>query len=101
MQQCVFCGLTGKMSAEHVFPDWSQPFLDSAAGPGTHTRTIIRADGETTDEHRALPATATVRSVCGFCNNGWMSALEADSKPYLVSMLNDHRRTYHAGGQRS
>jgi hypothetical protein len=99
MPDCVFCGATDKMSAEHVFPDWSQPFLNSDAGPGTHTRTIIRADGETTKEHRDLPATATVRSVCGSCNNGWMSALEANAKPYLVSMLRDHRRTYYGGGQ--
>ncbi len=88
------------MSAEHVFPDWSQPFLDSDAGPGTHTRTILRATGETTTEHRGLPATATVRSVCESCNNGWMSALEANAKPYLVSMLRDHRRTYYSGGRK-
>jgi hypothetical protein len=64
MQQCVFCGTTGKMIAEHVFPNWSQPFLDSAAGPGTHTRTIVRADVKATNEHRSCRSqTRTTRSV--------------------------------------
>jgi hypothetical protein len=99
MPECVFCGATGRMSAEHVFPDWSQPFLRSEDGLGTHTRTIMRAEGETTSEHRGLPATSTVRSVCGACNNVWMSRLEGDAKPYLETMLNNHGRTYYRGGQ--
>lgn len=100
MPQCVFCGATGKLSGEHVFPDWSQPFLESEAGPGTHVRRVIRAEGKTKTVHRGLPATATVNSVCAPCNHGWMSRLEEAAKPYLVSMLKGHHRTYHRGGQK-
>jgi hypothetical protein len=98
---CVFCRSGGPMSAEHVIPEWTQPFLgDGAVEPGTRTRTTIRR-GEGVDEtsHPALPATLTVRSVCKACNEGWMSDLETKAKPFLASMLNGHGREYHAGGR--
>ena len=98
---CIFCGRTGKLSAEHVFPDWSQPYLTSPHGQGTHERTILHADG-TKDEvsHRGDPATITVRAVCEPCNTGWMSRLESKAKPFLLSMIQGHTRTYHPAGQK-
>src|SRR3712207_2522797 len=99
---CVFCEQTGKLSAEHVFPDWSQPFLTSPHGKGTQTRVILRRDGtkDETPPRSTDPATVTVKTVCEPCNNGWMSHLEGAAKPFLLSMIQGHSRTYYAGGQK-
>lgn len=99
---CIFCEETGKLSAEHVFPDWSQPFLTSPLGKGTQTRVILRPDGtkDETPPRRTHPATVTVKTVCAHCNNGWMSHLEDTAKPYLLSMIRGHRRTYYEAGQK-
>jgi hypothetical protein len=88
----VFCRRDVPLTAEHVFPKWTQPYLLDAEGElGTHTRVTIRAGQGATDErsHRGRPATATVRSVCGDCNNGWMSRIEQEAKPRLLAMLRD------------
>ena len=45
------------------------------------------------------PATLTVRAVCAECNNGWMSRLEEEAKPYLESMILGNGRTYHGTGR--
>jgi hypothetical protein len=98
---CIFCGSTGKLTAEHVFPDWSQPYLVSPYGPGTHQRQILRADGNNDDwSYEGDPATATVRTVCEPCNNGWMSDLEGRAKPNLLSMIKGYGRTYYPDGQK-
>jgi hypothetical protein len=98
---CIFCGSTDKLSAEHVFPDWSQPYLVSPYGPGTHQRQILRADGNNDKwSHEGDPATATVRTVCEPCNNGWMSRLESSAQPYLLTMIKGHGRTYYPDSQK-
>jgi len=98
---CIFCGRDVPLSAEHVFSQWTRPFLDDPdGGDGTHTRVTIRA-GEPDDErsYRAQAATVTVRSVCAECNNGWMSRLEGRASPYLLTMLRGNSRTYHGVGR--
>jgi hypothetical protein len=98
---CVFCRRDVSLSAEHVFADWIQPYLiDPEGDTGTHHRITLRA-GHPEDRrtHRGQPATLTVRSVCPACNNGWMSDLEVAAKPYLVSMIEGHGRTYYEHGQ--
>ena len=97
---CVFCGGTGKMSAEHVFPQWSREYLREVEGKGTHTRKILHGDGRiSARSHKADPATATVKTVCASCNNGWMSRLESEAMPFLLSMIKGHRRTYYDAGK--
>jgi hypothetical protein len=96
---CVFCGRKSPMSNERVFPDWTRPYLSSDLGPGTHVRTTLR-DGRKvpTKQWTEEPATTTVRSVCEPCSTGWMSDLEGRSKPFLLSIIQGHGRTYHEGG---
>lgn len=80
-----------------MFPRWSQPYL---GGEGTHTRVAIRAGaGDIETTYKGPPATQVVRSVCAECNNGWMSALETNAKPFLESMIRGSTRTYHEAGQ--
>ncbi len=40
----------------------------------------------------------TVGVVCERCNNGWMSELESQAKPYLEPMLRGHGRALHQAG---
>lgn len=98
---CVFCEYDGPLTAEHVFPAWTRPFIeDPGGGLGKHSRTTIRA-GEPEDQRHEYPsgaATLTVRSVCARCNNGWMSQLEREAQPFLTTMLRDHGRTYYEHG---
>ena len=97
---CVFCRKDATLTAEHVLPQWIRPHVSDPGGRGTHTRTEIRV-GEWVDERSfaAKPAALKVRSVCATCNNGWMSDLEDEAKPFLLSMINGHRRTYYRRGQ--
>jgi hypothetical protein len=96
---CIFCRRDVPLTVEHVFPKWTRPYLTSG-GTGTHTQMTIRT-GEPTKEHshKGAPATLTRRSVCAQCNNGWMSDLEVKAKPFLLSMIRGHTRTYYATGQ--
>lgn len=99
--RCAFCGHDGPLTAEHVFPAWIRPFLeDPGGGLGKHRRTTIRF-GEPEDqrhEYRGGPAELTVRSVCAGCNNGWMSRLEVEARPFLATVLRNHGRTYYEHG---
>lgn len=91
---CVFCGIDGPLSGEHVFPQWCQQYLRDPEGvPGTHRSTTIRFGQD--PSHRAYaghPATHRVRSVCRQCNSGWMSRLEMAARPLITRML-DGRAT--------
>jgi hypothetical protein len=84
---CVFCKADGPLTAEHVFPDWSKPYVSDDSGPGTQTRTIIHAGEPTSHSYRTNAANVTVRAVCASCNSGWMSHLEHAAKPLLVPMV--------------
>jgi len=97
----VFCRRDVPLTAEHVFPQWTRRFLtDPDGGLGTHTRITLRAGGEVDERsHPGQAATGTVRSVCAECNNGWMSRLESEAAPFLLSMIRGHTRTYHPHGR--
>lgn len=49
-----------------------------------HRRTSTIADDHA---WTAPPFTMTVREVCGACNNGWMSSLEAAAQPILTPLI--------------
>jgi len=80
MPDCIFCPNPAD-SVEHVFPQW---VLDrKKLGPsrfhfGNRPERVADID-------------LTVKSVCGACNNGWMSDLENDAKPILQSMFGDRK----------
>jgi hypothetical protein len=81
---CVFCERDGKLTREHVWPQWVRSYLDHPAGAGTETRTIIRPSGTEEHSYKTRPANVVVKSLCEDCNNGWMSELEDRAKPVLL-----------------
>lgn len=78
-EPCIFCD-NNSGSREHLWPKWIHERKDF--GPlkmqrGKAGRVII--------PHPEI----TVKTVCGICNNGWMSDLEAENIPIIGSMLQD------------
>jgi hypothetical protein len=94
VRRCAFCGLSGGMTKEHVWPQW----LRQLAGELEPVRFAHTAGFERSaaDAFREMP-TVTVqqpgsvlnlvaRAVCARCNSGWMSRLEERARPLLLGL---------------
>jgi hypothetical protein len=91
--RCIFCGGFG-LSKEHVFPGWLKqlfPRSDTDThifmeanwhGHASTSRPQIRGQ-----EKQGHSGTRQVRIVCKRCNNSWMSNLEENTKPLLISLI--------------
>lgn len=92
---CVFCSNSGGFSKEHVWPQWLHAYAaDVDKGRRwTHEAGFGQTDADTFSE---MPTTVTerpgsvltmkTREVCRLCNNGWMSQLEMQVRPLLLSL---------------
>ena len=79
---CIFCG-KDDLTKEHVLPKWLQKYFGPAAG-GLHV--ISKRDSDPiTFNDKAFARTA--RIVCGGCNSGWMSLLEAETEKLLGPLV--------------
>jgi hypothetical protein len=78
-EPCLFCD-NNSGSREHLWPKWIHERIDF--GP-------LKMDRYGKDQVIIPDPEITVKSVCGVCNNGWMSDLEAKNIPVIGSMLND------------
>jgi hypothetical protein len=82
---CIFCGASGPLTKEHVFPDWIRAL--GFGGQGWQ-ETVV---GERPDEKRHIrpagPFSLTLKAVCRPCNNVWMSDIERQAKPLLTTMF--------------
>jgi hypothetical protein len=77
-RQCIFCTNPAD-SREHLWPDWVLQTLG-------HRKPIIRS----IEERRlgkAFHGPVKIKCVCTSCNEGWMSTLEGEVRPYLGTML--------------
>ena len=81
---CVFCAARSVLTREHVFGDWlTRIGLDldpvaHAAGPLNRTARDLGV---------VRPFHNRVREVCGQCNGGWMSRLEAAARRVLTPFI--------------
>jgi hypothetical protein len=81
---CVFCGASGALTGEHVLGDWLTTIglpMDEVAHGAGWLNLMDRPMGV------SQPFRRTVNDVCGPCNNGWMSDLEAIAKRVLTSLI--------------
>lgn len=86
-RSCIFCGGRSGLTAEHIFPDWLTKFYEARIkGPMRGTIEFVGPDGQDVS-FRGTPFQRKVKTVCGDCNNGWMSALEGRMKPFLSRMI--------------
>jgi hypothetical protein len=95
---CIFCGSSAKLSREHVFPRWLRDVFPGL-GEADYLRRLVTYSRDESHQRLGQPFDVVVRDVCGDCNNGWMSALEAQAQPVLTSMLRDEPRVLTATGQ--
>lgn len=101
MGTCVFCGLEGRMTAEHVFPRWlydAQP-----PGSGGVVSTVEQGSSNeefTTTQWEGTGYDWTVRAVCATCNNGWLSRMEGRVKPVLTPMIQGQSMRLNANTRR-
>jgi hypothetical protein len=80
---CAFCGFSGKLTREHVFGDWiSRIGLDLE--PALHGTGPLNRIGQ---EQGVRPPFRQTVHVCGACNNGWMSRLEAVAQRVLTPFI--------------
>lgn len=78
-ESCPFCGSTDDISGEHIYPLW---FSRWAARQGA---TFSANGGPLRRLDFQVP-------VCSGCNNRWMSVLENDVQPILISMFDQNLR---------
>jgi hypothetical protein len=94
--KCIFCeggAVPGNpMSGEHLWSDWMSDILPG--DPGIHhfeffeTKQRKNTTGERFERIRQGSAnTKRIKVVCRECNNGWMSVLESEAKPFLKPLI--------------
>lgn len=76
---CLFCD-NNSGSKEHLWPKWIHERKDF--GP-------LRIQRGKSEEKIIPNPELMVKTVCGVCNNGWMSCLEANNIPVIGSMMQD------------
>jgi hypothetical protein len=83
VKTCIFCGSSKKKTNEHIFPAWLQRHLGIAGD-----KLNITFYSENPQMMRSLTYGKHLNGlVCEQCNGGWMSQLEAVTKPLLIELL--------------
>ncbi len=87
---CLGCGveLTGEViTFEHALPQWLAKEIELG---GVSLRHYLHDEGS---EDKLLRShglnTFGAKSVCGSCNNGWMSRLEDAAKPHILGLMHE------------
>jgi hypothetical protein len=78
----------GTASREHILPQWLHPHIEMPGVSIQHR--AVSEQGATLLRSHDLN-NFTVKSICAKCNSGWMSQLEADVKPTLLSLIEGRR----------
>ena len=99
---CLFCKRSPpdiKMSKEHIWSDWLDEII-----PKQSTRTEGFTPNIETNPHNWVSyqgdvGTKKVRIVCTDCNNGWMSQIVENAKPYARQLVNGERISLDEVGQ--
>ncbi len=80
---CIFCQQSGKLTLEHLWSDWIGVLLGERE---EYTVQRKRPTGELI-EWKTIGLNHVATVVCGKCNNGWMSDLEAEAQPMLSPII--------------
>ena len=96
LHQCLFCDQAGKLTHEHLNPDWLRRYIPTTQRLKTHHRGYMRQLDDSgrsqvvEESHRIRPGDPyanRMKIVCGRCNSGWMSQLQQRAKPLLLPMI--------------
>jgi hypothetical protein len=80
--------MRGTASREHILPQWLHPHIELAGVSLEHR--AVSEEGVTLLRSHDLNNFA-FKSICGRCNNTWMSQLEADVRPLLLPLIEEKR----------
>jgi hypothetical protein len=97
-KQCLFCGMGGKLTKEHINPRWLQPYLGrrfTHTGHSVSIRTLDVSKGAMEPyqfsrgklERAEDPHSQTLRILCAQCNNVRLGALQERAKQYLLPLV--------------
>lgn len=99
---CAWCGST-PLSREHLVPFWLGEILADAFGTDEgydFAFEFIGTDGNrTARSHPQRRPEVVVKAVCEDCNNGWMSKLEVEVRPFLEPMVRGEQVRLTVGDQ--
>lgn len=91
-KNCLFCGVKGSISKEHLWPQWLAAYL-STPSSNAHVNEFYEGTAKQrpvlhrSSERQGAVTTKKIRAVCTACNNTWMSAAETGVKPIIVRLL--------------
>jgi hypothetical protein len=94
MRVCLFCSERAN-SLEDAWPLWMVKQFRSERPAEVRAERHGVALAPWKVYHPSMP----IRCVCRACNNGWMSRLETDARPFIEPMLRGERQTLDAAGQ--
>ncbi|MCJ2065518.1 hypothetical protein MKK63_22815 [Methylobacterium sp. J-088] len=92
--KCIYCENTRDFAREHIFPDWLAKIFPKRHRKRLHVLgrperiafweeiKVIENDSVAQGD----PYDTVVYNVCGDCNNGWMSTLQAQAKTLVESL---------------
>ncbi|HEY5708972.1 MAG TPA: hypothetical protein VIS51_06220 [Solirubrobacterales bacterium] len=89
---CIFCGRTGKMSKEHLWPEWVRRTLKDDEMRRRIPHSIGHHDERPPKEWSAPAFTATIKGVCVPCNTGWMAQIEGIVKEFAEPLVKGEPR---------
>jgi len=90
-RECIFCGKRGKLSGEHIFPQWFSKIV-----PRSDQRHYsVRADVKNLKVEMDDPAirregdlaSRKIKAPCKECNERWMSEIETAAIPILSPLI--------------
>ena len=86
MKECIFCGVSGKKSREHVFANWLLKELGLRGDPFNMSHITIAGVTKSRRIH-SLDSFVNKR-ICKGCNGGWMKKLEDSSRNWIIRLMN-------------
>lgn len=98
-RSCVFCGVRPGNTKEDAWPVWLMSFLHPNRTPYAHVHAGRWHSPQVTRQWRGKQF--RVGGYCETCNNGWMSRLEAEAKPFLTQMIRDESFAFSKKSQKA
>jgi hypothetical protein len=90
-KRCIFCGLSGKMTREHFWGDWTKAYVKRPFNKHTAAEVSVPRPGEPqparTRTRAGHPLDANAPVVCAKCNSGWLSGIQGRAKPFLIPLF--------------
>ncbi len=85
-KECAFCPSTATLTGEHLWSDW----INNVLPKSTYSFRRMDTTSKKVSTWKAETLNLKARVVCGPCNRGWMSDIDArEAKPSLSPLISD------------